>query len=163
MKSGNHFSGLKNTFLKSLFKSREKSRKHFSGLKNTQVGKTVFRAEKYSSRENTFQGWKTLFWKVCLNRMKSGVTFVGWIKLFWKVCLNRMKSGNHFSGLNKTFLKSLFTSYEVRKSLLGAEKHFFEKFVCIVWSPEITFQGWKTLFWKVCLNRVKSRENTFHG
>jgi len=52
----NPFSGLNSHVLKSLFKSREKSGKHFSGLKNTQVGKTVFRAEKYSSRENTFQG-----------------------------------------------------------------------------------------------------------
>ena len=29
----------------------------------------------------------------------------------------------------KNFLKSLFTSYEVRKSLLRAEKQCFEKFV----------------------------------
>jgi len=36
--------------------SREKSGKQFSGLKNAQVGKTLFRVEKYSSRENTFQG-----------------------------------------------------------------------------------------------------------
>ena len=56
MKSGNDFSGLKNTVLKSLFKSREKSGKHFSGLNNTflkslftlyEVRKSLFRAEKH--------------------------------------------------------------------------------------------------------------------
>jgi len=149
-----HFSGLRKTFWKKLFKSHDKSGKHFSGLKNTQVGKTLFRVEKYSSRENSFQGWKIL---------KSGKHFLGLKNTFLKSLFKSHKVRSHFSGLNKTFLKSLFTSYEVRKSLLRAEKHFFEKLICIVWSQEITFQGWKTLFWKVCLNRVKSRENTFQG
>ena len=93
------------------------------------------------SRENSFQGWKTLFWKVCLNRMKSGVTFQGWIKLFWKVCLHRMKSReNPFSGLNSTVLKSLFKSHEMLGKHFSGLENTFKKI------PSILLLALKTSF-----------------
>jgi len=115
-----HLSGLNKTFLKSLFTSYE-------------VRKTLFGAEKHSSREKTFQSWNLLFWKVCLNRVKSREnTFQGWKTVFWKVCLHCMKSGNHFSGLKNTFWKSLFKSDEMLGTHFSGLENTFKKISSIL-------------------------------